>query len=167
MFYHIFYNMETEGILNPDSEINIFALHWSFLPHLQRHLAFFQDAWNNHRIRTAGSQSPLQLLLRYNANNTDDPLQVRSYIILTHTPKSAKCWLFWKDTWSIYTQVYSIHKLRDNFWSVGWNQNTQSKPQPWSNTPTNFFLVFMKTLFILLLSTLQGLKIIHCSKILK
>ncbi|KAI7789825.1 hypothetical protein IRJ41_009953 [Triplophysa rosa] len=76
MFYHIFYNMGTEGILNPDSEINIFALHWSFLPHLQRHIAFFKDAWNNHRIRTAGSQSPFRLCLRYSANNTDDPLQV-------------------------------------------------------------------------------------------
>ncbi|XP_065124067.1 uncharacterized protein [Paramisgurnus dabryanus] len=76
MFYHIFYNMETEGILNPDSETDIFALHWSFAPHLQRHLAFFKDAWNNHRIRTAGSQSPVQLWLRYSANNTDDPIQV-------------------------------------------------------------------------------------------
>ncbi|XP_073718079.1 uncharacterized protein [Misgurnus anguillicaudatus] len=76
MFYHIFYNMETEERLNPDSETDIFALHWSFAPHLQRHLAFFKDAWNNHSIRTAGSQSPIQLWLRYSANNTDDPIQV-------------------------------------------------------------------------------------------
>ncbi|KAK7155993.1 hypothetical protein R3I94_006153 [Phoxinus phoxinus] len=76
MFYHIFYNMETEGILNPDCEIDIFALHWSFLCQLQRHLAFFKDAWNNHRIRTAGSQSPVQLWLRYSVNNTDDTIQV-------------------------------------------------------------------------------------------
>ncbi|XDV19357.1 hypothetical protein PO909_024841 [Leuciscus waleckii] len=85
MFYHIFYNMETEGVLNPDSEIDIFALHWSFLPQLQRHLAFFKDAWNNHRIKTAGSQSPVQLCLRYSANNTDDTIQVRHQIIYIYS----------------------------------------------------------------------------------
>ncbi|XP_076830250.1 uncharacterized protein LOC143476134 [Brachyhypopomus gauderio] len=61
MFYHIFYNLEIEEQLNPDSDIHIFALHWSFLPHLQRHLAFFKNAWNHHGLRTEGNQSPIQL----------------------------------------------------------------------------------------------------------
>uniref|UniRef100_A0A3B3SM68 Integrase core domain-containing protein n=1 Tax=Paramormyrops kingsleyae TaxID=1676925 RepID=A0A3B3SM68_9TELE len=61
IFYHIFLNLEAEGLLNPDSDIDIFAPHWSFFNHLQRHLTFFMEAWNHHRLRTAGSQSPIQL----------------------------------------------------------------------------------------------------------
>ncbi|KAL0970155.1 hypothetical protein UPYG_G00238050 [Umbra pygmaea] len=60
-FHHLFYNLEAEGLLNPDDEVHLYALHWSFLPQLQRHLAFFQEGWNNHKLRTANNQSPLQL----------------------------------------------------------------------------------------------------------
>lgn len=63
--------MEAEGLLNPDSEIHIFALHWSFLRPLQQQLSFFQEAWNHHTLRTEGNQSPYQLWTRY--RDTDDP----------------------------------------------------------------------------------------------
>jgi len=47
-------DLEADGTLNPDNEVHLFALHWTYLPQLQRHLGFFQEAWNNHKIRTAG-----------------------------------------------------------------------------------------------------------------
>ncbi|KAL6459658.1 hypothetical protein MHYP_G00314170 [Metynnis hypsauchen] len=76
MFYHIFYNLEAAGQLNPDSDAHIFALHWIFIPHLQRHLAFFKEAWNHHRLRTEGNQSPVQLWMVHRTCIIEDPIQV-------------------------------------------------------------------------------------------
>lgn len=49
-------------------------IHWIFLPQLQRHLNLFQEAWNNHKLRTTGSQSSLQLWTTF--QSADDPDQV-------------------------------------------------------------------------------------------
>ncbi|XP_062235963.1 uncharacterized protein LOC133933025 [Platichthys flesus] len=65
LFYAIFTNLEREGLLNPVNEIHLYALHWCFLPHIQKHLQFFQRGWNCHRLRTEGNQSPLQLWTRH------------------------------------------------------------------------------------------------------
>ncbi|KAL0978844.1 hypothetical protein UPYG_G00176460 [Umbra pygmaea] len=64
-------NMEAEGILDPDNEIHVFALHWSFLPQLQRQLHFFKEAWNLHGLRTEGHQSPNLLWTRF--REAEDP----------------------------------------------------------------------------------------------
>ncbi|KAK1172546.1 hypothetical protein AOXY_G5155 [Acipenser oxyrinchus oxyrinchus] len=57
LFYQIFYNLEAEALLNPDNEIHLYTLHWAFLPQVQRHLQFFKEGWNNHKLRTEGNQS--------------------------------------------------------------------------------------------------------------
>ncbi|RXM29934.1 hypothetical protein EOD39_8355 [Acipenser ruthenus] len=73
----IFYNLETEALLNSDNEIHLYALHWAFLPQVQRHLQFFKEGWNNHKLRTEGNQSPVQLWLRYKREwAREDPSQV-------------------------------------------------------------------------------------------
>ncbi|CAL9683134.1 unnamed protein product [Knipowitschia caucasica] len=77
LFYTCFSNLEAEGMLNPDDELLIFALHWTFLPHISRHLRFFQDGWNHHRLRTESNQSPNQLWL-LNPREGHDPLQTDS-----------------------------------------------------------------------------------------
>ncbi|KAF7653783.1 hypothetical protein LDENG_00078590 [Lucifuga dentata] len=73
LFYTILTNLEREGLLNPDSELHIFALHWCFLPHIQKHLQFFQNGWNCHRLRTEGNQSPFQLWTRH---EREEPIEV-------------------------------------------------------------------------------------------
>ncbi|KAL2096844.1 hypothetical protein ACEWY4_006051 [Coilia grayii] len=75
LFYTCFCNMEREGLLNPDNEVCIFGLHWSFLPHIQKHLQFFKDGWNHHGLRTEGNQSPHQLW-SLNPRENQDPPQV-------------------------------------------------------------------------------------------
>ncbi|XP_057183896.1 uncharacterized protein LOC130550433 [Triplophysa rosa] len=60
LFYNCFYNLEREGLLNPEDEVHMYALHWTFLPQIQKHLEFFKDGWNHHGLRTEGHQS-LQL----------------------------------------------------------------------------------------------------------
>nr|XP_029131653.1 uncharacterized protein LOC114918130 [Labrus bergylta] len=76
VFHVLFRNMEREGMLNPDDEVHLFALHWTFLPQLQRQLSFFMEAWNHHSLRTAGSQSPYQLWTTF--RNVEDPDQVEA-----------------------------------------------------------------------------------------
>ncbi len=57
--------MENKGILNPDSELDLFCLHLVFLPIIQQHLDDFSFAWNHHGIRTTpGSSSPIRLFIR-------------------------------------------------------------------------------------------------------
>ncbi|MEQ2250252.1 hypothetical protein ILYODFUR_038003 [Ilyodon furcidens] len=75
-FHVVFRNLESEGMLNPDDENHLFALHWTFLPQLQKQLAFFMDAWNHHSLRTAGSQSPYQLWASF--RNLEDPDEVEA-----------------------------------------------------------------------------------------
>lgn len=90
LFYTSFCNLEREGLLNPDEEIHMYALHWSFLPQLQKHLQFFKDGWNHHRLRTEGNQSPLQLWTQNQREGSQDPLQVctsnnvRSKLLTSH-----------------------------------------------------------------------------------
>uniref|UniRef100_A0A3Q2QKZ2 Integrase catalytic domain-containing protein n=1 Tax=Fundulus heteroclitus TaxID=8078 RepID=A0A3Q2QKZ2_FUNHE len=58
LFYTTFCNVEAEGLLNPDNEIQLYALHWAFLPQLDRHLQLFKDGWNHHWLHTERNQSP-------------------------------------------------------------------------------------------------------------
>lgn len=61
IYYRLFYFMESEGYLNPVSEKDLFALHYVFLPRIQRSLAIFQEGWNNHGIRTEHNRTPNQI----------------------------------------------------------------------------------------------------------
>ena len=63
LYYRLFYFMESEGILDPIDERDLFALHYVFLPRIQRSLAGFRDGWNNHGIRTEHNRTPNQLFI--------------------------------------------------------------------------------------------------------
>ncbi|XP_060754200.1 uncharacterized protein LOC132864798 isoform X2 [Neoarius graeffei] len=77
LFYQIFTSLEGQGILNPDSEVHLFALHHTFLPVIQHSLNSFRDAWNFHGLRTERNQSPQQLWIRYREQGPmEDPTQV-------------------------------------------------------------------------------------------
>ncbi|KAI7811048.1 hypothetical protein IRJ41_009739 [Triplophysa rosa] len=61
LFYTTFRRLEDEGWLNPDQDVDLFALHWSYMPQIQRHLQEFRSAWNCHSLRSEGNRTPLQL----------------------------------------------------------------------------------------------------------
>ena len=61
IYYRLFYFMESEGYLDPIKERDLFALHYVFLPRIERSLAAFQEGWNNHGIRTEHNRTPNQL----------------------------------------------------------------------------------------------------------
>ena len=49
-FQNLFFYMESEGLLLPDSEMHLFALHFVYLPIIDAALEEFVAHWNNHRI---------------------------------------------------------------------------------------------------------------------
>ena len=60
-FYYTFYNLEENHLLCPSDDIDLFLLHYIFLPRINDHLELFRQAYSRHRLRTEGNHSPLQL----------------------------------------------------------------------------------------------------------
>lgn len=63
LYYRLFYFLEDRELLNPHNDIHIFALHYIYLPRINRTLHGFVEGWNNHKIRTVGNKSPNQLFV--------------------------------------------------------------------------------------------------------
>ena len=61
IFYRLFYYLEYNELLDPITEEHLFALHYVFLPRINRALEQFHAAWNDHGVRTEGGQTPNQL----------------------------------------------------------------------------------------------------------
>lgn len=64
MYYHLFYALENDGLLNPNSEIDLFCLHYVYLPRISDSLCKFMEGWNAHPISTENNLSPNQLWIR-------------------------------------------------------------------------------------------------------
>lgn len=60
-FYNFFRSLEDNDLLDPTNEIDLFCLHYTFLPKINFLLQNFVKMWNNHKIRTVKNKSPLQL----------------------------------------------------------------------------------------------------------
>ena len=54
LYYKLFYFLEHHGILDPLNEHHLWALHYVFLPRINRALEEFVNSWNHHSNRTAG-----------------------------------------------------------------------------------------------------------------
>lgn len=63
LFYDAFYFLEDERLLDPDNDVDIWALHFVYLPRIEKTLKRFKQQWNNHSLRTARSQTPAQLFV--------------------------------------------------------------------------------------------------------
>ena len=63
-FYHLFYHMETNSILDISSEKHIFALHYTFVPRINKNLDFFTAGHSRTPISTENGLSPDQLWIR-------------------------------------------------------------------------------------------------------
>jgi len=68
LFYNLFYHLEGCEVLSPDNEIQIFCLHFIFIPRYNAVLKNFVSAWNHHGLSSSGSHTPLQLwMLGFNS----------------------------------------------------------------------------------------------------
>ncbi len=59
-FYSLFYYLEDTSILNREDPLDIYALHYLFLPIIQEQLDNFREGWAHHSMRTMGNKTPLQ-----------------------------------------------------------------------------------------------------------
>lgn len=63
LYYRLFYYLELEGLLDPLNHKHLFALHYVFMPRIQKSLDEFREGWNNHGIRTQNNKTPHQLFV--------------------------------------------------------------------------------------------------------
>ena len=63
LFYNIFYFMEDNGLLDPTNEIHLFALHYVFLPRINKNMDIFRESYNKAPLSTERNKSPEQLWL--------------------------------------------------------------------------------------------------------
>ena len=72
-YYHLFYQLEELGLLNPLDDTDLYALHFTYLPRINKSLQTFQNSWNCHPMRTSHGSSPLQMytkgMITLNRNN--------------------------------------------------------------------------------------------------
>ncbi|XP_067653272.1 uncharacterized protein [Haliotis asinina] len=70
-FYKEFYAFEDDGILDVMNSQHIYALHFVYVPEINRRLTSFRCGWNSHRMRTEGNRSPEQLWIDGILNNAN------------------------------------------------------------------------------------------------
>ena len=58
-----FRQLEQSGLLDTLNEIDMFCLHFCYLPRINHCIKSFQEAWNNHCLSTEGNATPQQLFL--------------------------------------------------------------------------------------------------------
>ena len=72
------YVLEDRGVLDPDNELHILALHFIFVPRIRRSLEAFRNAWNSHGLSSAQHSSPKFSVFHYqdrdgtNSQSEDD-----------------------------------------------------------------------------------------------
>ena len=64
IYYGLFYNLEADGFLIPDNEVDIFCLHYVFKPRINEHLRIWVEGWNRHKLSSEHGSTPLQLYIR-------------------------------------------------------------------------------------------------------
>ena len=74
-FYSLFYQLEDYQLADPNSNRDMFSLHYVYLSVINRSLSQFREAYNNHPVRTCRNRSPYQMwssgiLSRSNRNET-------------------------------------------------------------------------------------------------
>lgn len=73
-FISTFNALESENLLDPLNEVDIFCLHYIFIPHVNKCLTDFQGSWNRHGLSTEGNMSPLQLFVEGLSQIEDSPV---------------------------------------------------------------------------------------------
>lgn len=61
LFYHLFYHFESCGILDPENNVHLFALHYIFIPRVNQCLRQFIQSWNAHVLSGTGGKTPMQM----------------------------------------------------------------------------------------------------------
>ena len=60
----IFIYLEDKHGMDINNNMYLFCLHYVFLPRINQTLSQWKTSWNNHCIRTANNQTPLQMFIK-------------------------------------------------------------------------------------------------------
>ena len=86
LFYQLFYRMEDMILLNVESEVHIFCLHYIYIPRINHALNQFLEAWNYHPLSSMGNLSPIQLWIAgLSRNVTNEHLSAVSEVVLVNS----------------------------------------------------------------------------------
>ena len=80
--YKNIYYLESCGVLDPLSDVNLFCLHLVYISRINESLEEFTRQQNNHPLRTEHNRSPLQLFCRpifQSAQSDVLPFEMPSY----------------------------------------------------------------------------------------
>ena len=64
-FYNLFQNMEDAQLLDPLNDAHLFALHYVFIPRINRSLMLFTHMWNQHPISGQSTTAVYKNLLEH------------------------------------------------------------------------------------------------------
>ncbi len=59
LYRDLFYHLESVQLLDPNSDLHLFCLHYVFLPRIKAHLEAWKDAWVKHPMRSEHIIFPL------------------------------------------------------------------------------------------------------------
>ncbi len=76
--------MENEGVLDPSNEVHLAALHYVFLPIINRHLLLFSEGHNRAPISSEQNQSPEKLWVRGMLSNPSNRIADKFLNQVTH-----------------------------------------------------------------------------------
>jgi len=60
-YRNIFYMLESDHDMNPSNDLHVYALHYIYIPRVNKSLSEFADGWNHHPLRTEKNRSPLAI----------------------------------------------------------------------------------------------------------
>lgn len=93
-FVVAFKTLESKQMLNPLNEVDIFCLHYIFIPRVNKCLHDFQGAWNNHALSTEENITPIQLFVEGSCvNHSENEAQHTSSTppALIPVPEETEC----------------------------------------------------------------------------
>ena len=64
VYYQLFREMEENHTLDPLNEVDLYCLHYVYLPRINQSLTEFKESWNEHAVSTEGNMTPHQYSLK-------------------------------------------------------------------------------------------------------
>lgn len=121
VYSEIFYSLESEGLLDPLNEVDLYCLHYIFLPRLNKSLSEFYESWNQHNLSSEGNLSPCQLFFEgsnyvaqtYNVDVQDTNVEVDTSdvtIVAVDRIKFTPC----RDLVHLLATIDPLQKCQDN-----------------------------------------------------
>lgn len=77
LYHMLFWSLEDCNLLNIESNLDLFCLHYIFLPRICRDLDSFRHSYSHHSLRTAQSRTPHQLWISGMLRNSGDSAAVQ------------------------------------------------------------------------------------------